>query len=293
VHVQQWIDIVGLGEKDLTVHRRVRHFPPFVLALCLFGLALSGGLRPCLAQDTTHVLDSREDDGGQPTAGKPNTSLRGFPKDLWGNFLAIFSTRNAKPLLIGSAATGGVAFLDDEIHGHFENRNHSTAFANIGDFMGRAYVLTPAVGGLLVAGQYSQPGRFRSFSYELTHGYVLTNALTGALKVAVGRERPDAENNRSFPSGHASNYFMIATVVERHYGVKAGIAGYVVAAGVAISRVAKDEHWASDVAAGATLGWIVGRTVSRKPGLAGRVTVYPALDPQDKAVGLLLVLRLP
>lgn len=282
-----------LSGYTLAGHPRHRRFPFLVLAIWLFRPPLPGGLRPCLAQDTTCVLDSRESDSGQPNTGKPNESLKEFPKDLWGNLLAVFSTRNVKPLLIGSSVTGGIALLDDEIHGHFENGNHSTAFAEIGEFMGKAYVLTPAIGALFVAGQYSQPGRFRSFSYQLTQGFVLNNALTGAVKVVVGRERPDAENSRSFPSGHASNYFMIATVVQRHYGLKAGIAGYAVATGIAISRVAKDTHWASDVAAGATLGWIVGRTVYRKPGLTGRITVSPVLDRRNKAVGLQLVLRRP
>jgi membrane-associated phospholipid phosphatase len=274
-------------------HRRVLHIVLLSLGLCLFGPPLSGGLRPCLAEGSASASDSHENEGGQASAGKSCTSLKRFPKDLCEDFLALFASRNVKPLLLGSAVTGGLAIFDDEIHDHFQNRNHYTAFTEIGDFMGKAYVLTPAIGGLLLAGQYSRSGGFRSFSCELAKGYVLNNALTGAIKFSVGRERPDAENNRSFPSGHASNYFMIATVVERHYGLKAGIAGYAVAAGVAISRVAKDEHWASDVAAGATLGWIVGRTVSRKQGLTGRITTYPALDHQNKAVGLCLVLRLP
>ena len=75
--------------------------------------------------------------------------------------------------------------------------------------------------------------------------------------------------------------------------LKVGIAGYGVATAVATSRVAKDAHWASDVAAGATLGWLVGRTVSRKRGSKTRITLYPVVDRRNKRVGLCLVLGRP
>jgi len=89
---------------------------------------------------------------------------------------------------------------------------------------------------------------------------------TELLKAAVGRERPNGENDRSFPSGHTSNAFTLATVLERHYGWKAGVPAYAVAATMGYSRIVRDKHWLSDVVAGATLGYIVGRTVVRVNG---------------------------
>jgi membrane-associated phospholipid phosphatase len=83
------------------------------------------------------------------------------------------------------------------------------------------------------------------------------------IKAAVGRERPNGENNQSFPSGHASNAFVLATVAERHYGWKLGLPAYVIAGVVGASRIQQDKHYVSDVVAGATLGYIVGRTVVR------------------------------
>jgi membrane-associated phospholipid phosphatase len=236
-----------------------------------------------------------QDSKASPPALASPTSLNRFPQDLAGNFFAIFGKSNLKPLIIGAAATGVAATVDDEVRGHFKDRNHSTAAANIGSYMGKPYVLVPAVGGLLVARHYSGDERFRSYTYALAQAYTIDLAMAGAIKVAVRRERPDGSNNRAFPSGHASDYFTIATVTYRYYGRTAGIIGYAVAGYVSFSRVLRDVHWTSDIVAGATLGYIVGNTVCRKAGVmqrSRRITLLPATDPARKAVGLNLYLTL-
>ena len=83
------------------------------------------------------------------------------------------------------------------------------------------------------------------------------------MKVAVGRERPNQQDNKSFPSGHTSNAFALAAVAERHYGWKIGAPAYLLAGVVGLSRLHQDKHWLSDVMAGATLGYLVGRTTVR------------------------------
>jgi len=109
------------------------------------------------------------------------------------------------------------------------------------------------------------------------------------VKVAVSRERPDASDNRSFPSGHSSNAFTLAAVIERHYGWKAGVPAYAVAAAIGWARVEADKHYLSDVLAGATLGYIVGRTVVRVNGQPleakkARLSVSPVVGRRTKAV---------
>jgi len=52
-------------------------------------------------------------------------------------------------------------------------------------------------------------------------------------------------------------------VVERHYGWKAGLPAYGLAAAMGYSRIVRDKHYLSDVVAGAALGSLVGLTVTR------------------------------
>lgn len=79
-------------------------------------------------------------------------------------------------------------------------------------------------------------------------------AVTHTLKYAVGKERPDGSNNKSFPSGHTSASFQAASFVHFRYGFKYAIPGYIAAGVVGYSRVDADKHDYIDVLGGAALG---------------------------------------
>ncbi len=83
------------------------------------------------------------------------------------------------------------------------------------------------------------------------------------MKPVFGRTRPNGESY-SFPSGHSSAVFTTAGVVSRHHGP--WVAGAALGLGVltGLGRMEDLKHYASDVTAGATLGWIIGRTVARE-----------------------------
>jgi membrane-associated phospholipid phosphatase len=91
------------------------------------------------------------------------------------------------------------------------------------------------------------------------------------IKLAVDRPRPDDSHpsrwDSSFPSGHVSSYFALATV----YGAKYPqliVPLAVVGAGVAYSRVYLGAHYPTDVLAGAVLGVGIGwLTVKLEPQL--------------------------
>jgi hypothetical protein len=95
--------------------------------------------------------------------------------------------------------------------------------------------------------------------------------VTPLIKRAAGRERPSGSDNRSFPSGHATNAFAAATAIAAHYdGWVVPTIVYTLASGVAISRLNDHVHWPSDVIAGALIGRAVGRGV-----VARHVTIVP------------------
>jgi len=229
---------------------------------------------------------------GLPTDAPPEyTSLKRFPQNLGANFLAMFSTKNIAPLLIGSASTGVISIWDEDIQEHFSVHDGSSSFGKFGSALGSLYVVAPVVGGLLIAGNRSKNDRFHSFTYSLAQATVLDEGLTYGMKLAISRTRPDASNDRSFPSSHASTSFMIATVTQRYYGWKAGLVGYGVASAISIARVRGNKHWASDVAAGATLGYLVGSSVSRRTRISIRGTEFsitPTVDLANRRVGVFL-----
>lgn len=114
----------------------------------------------------------------------------------------------------------------------------------------------------------------------------ISAAATGLLKGVFGRDRPylstgDADDFRagagfgggghtSFPSGHATAAFAVASVVASessfrwpHASRFVQPAVYGLATAVALARVYGDHHWASDVVAGAGIGTLTGLGVVR------------------------------
>ena len=101
----------------------------------------------------------------------------------------------------------------------------------------------------------------------------IPNALaTGALKAAIGRTRPDASDDYSLPSGHASTAASYAAVTARNLEearVRTSarrtllVVSEVLVAGTAWARVEAGKHYATDVLAGAALGNAITRTVDR------------------------------
>jgi len=90
----------------------------------------------------------------------------------------------------------------------------------------------------------------------------LSSGTTWGLKHAVRERRPDWTDRQSFPSGHTTMAFAGATVLDkefRHVSPWISVAGYTVATGVAVSRVARHRHYWHDVVVGAGIG--VGGTI--------------------------------
>ena len=81
-----------------------------------------------------------------------------------------------------------------------------------------------------------------------------TLGVTYALKWTVRKERPNGENNLSFPSGHTSVAFASAAFIQRTYGWKWGIPAYGLATYVGYTRILVKKHDKWDVLAGALIG---------------------------------------
>lgn len=251
-------------------------------AVLIAALLLSFSL-PAFAEDPDQLSDL------EPTPAT-YTSFRQFPQNLGGNFKALFSKNNLVPILVGGTASNVVFPFDHDIRDRV-GVGQSSTLGKVGSVLGGPEFVWPAVAGLMIWGQNSENDRFHSFTYSLAQATVINEGLVNGLKIAVGRTRPDKSDNRSFPSGHAATSFMVASVLQHYYGWKAGVIGYSAATFIAFSRLRENKHWASDLTAGATLGYIVGSSVCRRTRMSIRLgktkaTLTPAFDLTHRTVGI-------
>jgi membrane-associated phospholipid phosphatase len=133
------------------------------------------------------------------------------------------------------------------------------------------------------AGRAAGSSRVALLGADLFRAQLLAQGTTQALKFAVRRVRPD-DTPYSFPSGHTSTTFATATVLQRHFGWKVGVPAYGLAAYVGASRIQAKRHYLSDVAFGAALGIVAGRTVTIGRG-DGRFAVSPMAAAGGGGVG--------
>ena len=111
--------------------------------------------------------------------------------------------------------------------------------------------------------------KVKKIAAVLAIALLLANLVTTDIKDLVQRPRPYVgiapvylyTNDYSLPSGHAVAAFLAATIILAYLGWKWGLAGYLVAALVGISRIVLDVHYPSDVIAGAALGIALGGLV--------------------------------
>ena len=115
-----------------------------------------------------------------------------------------------------------------------------------------------------------------------------------SLKHLVGRPRPDAAlasagvlgpsfapDVDSFPSGHATSVFAVATIFAAYYP-RLRWPLYALAAAIALGRVYLARHYVSDIIAGAALGTIVAACLYRhRQALPGGITLEASADRSD------------
>lgn len=132
----------------------------------------------------------------------------------------------------------------------------SDGVENAGDIV---RTLIPAIAFSATVYLHDSDGRsqfYKSFFSNL--------AVTYALKQAVDKTRPNGKDDDSFPSGHTSVAFQGAAFIHKRYGLKYAIPAYVGASFVAWSRVDSDNHFTTDVLAGAAIG-VVSSLIFTKP----------------------------
>ena len=130
-----------------------------------------------------------------------------------------------------------------------------------GASIGGGLVQGSAALGTYIVGRLTHRPAVAILGADLVRAQIINTGLTQGVKLSVNRTRPDGAPF-SFPSGHSSSAFATATVLQRHFGWKAGIPAYAMATYVASSRLTENKHFLSDVIFGAGIGIVSGRAVT-------------------------------
>ncbi|NIO49271.1 MAG: phosphatase PAP2 family protein [Candidatus Aminicenantes bacterium] len=141
--------------------------------------------------------------------------------------------------------------------------------------LGNGYVLIGLMTALYVSGEVSDNNSLRKTALLSLESWLTKGIIIRGLKSVVGRARPwTGESSHSFhpfstksrfasfPSGHASSAFAVATVIaEQSKKAYIDILAYSLATLVAISRIHIDKHWASDILVGSAIGYFVAKKI--------------------------------
>ena len=181
--------------------------------------------------------------------------------------------------LSGFLLTAGILYAyDDDLFEKIQsNRNDEVweKIINTGTFFEPAG-LTRNTYPYYLAGYFTGyvlgTGWMQEASLQLLESMVIEgNTRVGILHRLFGRARPSTgrgarffkfDDDRSFPSGHTSNIFQLATVLSYHIDNPFfTIFAYGAATTVGLQRIDVRSHWPSDVFVGAVYGTVISRSI--------------------------------
>lgn len=210
----------------------------------------------------------------------------------------VFTHRDVYRLIGFVAGTVALAPLDKHLARSLQDSSLQEnglfkSSANFFKFMGQPAPQLIGV-GLYGVGRLTHSTRVQKLAVHGLEAMILSTLITGPIKLMAGRARPyvfkdsaaydfkfmrgltsegdhPKRDFQSFPSGHATTAFAVAGAVsaetsewinEDHawpgWKIVIGTTMYGGAALVGVSRMYHDQHWASDVIAGAAIGTFSG-----------------------------------
>lgn len=223
---------------------------------------------------------------GQPPEPQRTTSFAGFFKTTIEDFRRLPSQETLTLLGIGGAIAAAGHTKDWDVTNGFSASGTRGTFKP-GETIGGARAQLAGALATYTIGRVTGYRQVASVGSDLIRAQILAQSMTAGIKLSARRHRPDG-SEFSFPSGHASVTFATATVLQRNFGWKAGVPAYALASYVAASRVQMKRHFLSDVAFGATIGIVAGRTVTVGSGRA-RFAVAPTVSGSGAGVSLTLL----
>ena len=217
-----------------------------------------------------------------------------YAKSYWTDTKSVFTNpfHWKKGQIISAAAVlagtiGLIAWGDKPIQ-QFFYRNENTFIDRTSYYffspLGSGLVGIPTLGVFYACGVIWKNKKAKETGLKGLEAYVITFVFTTAIKQVTHRHRPYQDvppdphqwdgpfswggsygtfGYNSFPSGHSSSVFAVATLIGLEYwdtkwvpAVCFGLAGF-----TALYRLAVNDHWASDVLFGSAMGFAIGSMV--------------------------------
>jgi len=228
-----------------------------------------------------------------PLPGFWNTvkrDVKSMPADLWEDTKAVYGS--APNLIILGMTYGGALAVqqsgaDDTVERGF--RDHTIFSKEARDIFGAAgnpgtHFALAGVWYLL--GQQTQDEKTYEVGRTLFSALIINGLSTMVGQAASWDHSPNGEWG-TFPSGHTSSTFAVASVMHDAYGPLVGVPLYGLGVLVAMERLEDDEHYLSDVIMGGVMGLVIGHTIAgeHKFELFGG-EILPYADPNTASSGI-------
>ena len=202
-----------------------------------------------------------------------------------------FLTR--RDLAVAGVALGATALLstwDDDIAlASQESRYKGGGLTSFANRASKVNETTLTAGGIIIwgIGRLTKSNTTADIALHATESVVLASVASQLIRGPLGRTRPSVTadsnqydfdafkgfgnfKNRAFPSIHTSSSMAVATVLtmethRRHPSATPFVAPVLFAAGLlpGLSRIQLNQHWASDIFAGAFMGIFAGYKVTK------------------------------
>jgi len=247
--------------------------------------------------------------GETPNSDDNKESKTPFIKDWLADELKIWTSpfkMNKKSFLFwgGIAITTAYLIKRDTIHLHdihgFTLKNQWVKKSSpIITQLGSTPFNLGLIGSLYLGGTLLKDDRARETARLSLKSLLHAIVISRALKHIFRRQRPYVENGvdrwfnhgggsdyQSFPSGHTTTAWSMATVIAGMYKDKPAVPVicYSLATLVGLSRLTENKHWTSDVLVGALLGYSIGRFVLRK--YHNRLNITPMFSSEKLGVSI-------
>jgi len=199
--------------------------------------------------------------------------------------------------------------IDEElaVEGYHDILEPAEKLAELGylyDKIGPTTVLVGVTTTLFMGGIIFKDRKLLETTRLVIESSLITGFITWGSKGLFNRSRPytnrgtkdfhffqfsSAHKNSSFPSGHSSNIFSLATVITKQYPAWwLKVPAFTLGVSVALQRIDDRQHWTSDVVAGGFLGyWVGSRLVNRYQTKSQKISIYPYF--QGNQIGMRLL----